>query len=570
MKKQWSVLKPDPDLIHKILNEINCYRLTATVLANRGIPSAKEAYRFLNPSLQNIRPPFAIKDMQIAVQRIYQAIMRNEEILIFGDYDVDGITATVMLFDFLSRIHARAMYYIPHRISEGYGLQTRHITEVALLNQIKLIITVDCGSGSQRAIEAARASGIDVIVSDHHRVSDPMPPAAAIVNPNRPDCTAGFENLAGVGVAYCLLICLRKYLRENNFWEAGTQPNLKDYCDLVAIGTIADMVPLIEENRVFVRAGLEKIGSNPRVGIKMLKESSRIQQDFIGAQDIAFRMAPRLNASGRISHADASIKLLLADNLDSASQTAQILNRMNAERQSIEKSMSEDIQTHLEQNAHLLNQSSIVLSHADWHAGVIGIVSSRIAKEYHRPVILISIKDGLGKGSGRSIPGFDMYQGLSKCSSLLEGFGGHSMAAGLKLDPKNIPEFQKQFEDIVGRTTDPKAFEPTLPIDAELNFDEISAALVDELESLSPFGAGNPEPLFFATGIKVTSEKIVGQNHRRMHLWQAQASKSFNAIQFNLKDLQALPSFFDQIAFRLGWNRWNGRKTIQLVIADTR
>jgi len=571
MKKHWQLLQPDIGSVKKISNALKCNPIIASILINRNIVSVEDAFDFLNPSFNNMRPPFSIKGINTAVSRIYSAIINNEKILIFGDYDVDGITATTILLEFFSYIGTNAYYYIPHRIKEGYGLQKNHITDYALPKGINLIITVDCGSSSYDAVKAAQRLGIDVIITDHHRITDRPPHAFAVVNPKRTDCTSGLDNLAGVGVAFYLLICLRKHLRDNSFWHNLPEPNLKNLCDLVALGTIADMVPLVDENRILVNAGLEKIYTGERNGMKALVEECKLKAPLADTDDIAFKLAPRLNAPGRIDHAKTAVELLTAKHLDMARQTAQTLNKLNIQRQVIEKELTDNILFYLNKNPHLLQKKTLVLSNQGWHEGILGIVASRLAKKFFRPVVLISTKDGIGKGSARSVPGIDLYDGLMACASDLENFGGHSMAAGLKLKDENINLFQENFEKVVKNMTKKINLVPVITIDYELNFDDISDTLIDDLEALKPFGAGNHEPLFTAKNIKVLSSKIVGENHRNMLLKQNSSSKGkgFNAIHFNIDKSKQLNDGFDKIAFRLRWNHWNGTKKAQIIIEET-
>ncbi len=576
MKKHWQILQPDTNSVEKISKSLKCSPVMASILVNLKISSPDDACAFLNPSLNNMRPPFSIKDMDAAVNRIYFAILNHEKILIFGDYDVDGITATTILCEFLGYTEADISYYIPHRIKEGYGLHTKHITDYAIPNKINLIITVDCGSSSNDAVKAARNAGIDVIITDHHEISGKSPDAVAVLNPKRHDCTSGFDGLAGVGVAFYLLICLRKHLRDNNFWGQKTEPNLKNYCDLVALGTVADMVPLVDENRLFVKTGLERINSGNRCGIKALEELSGITNRLSDTEDIAFRLAPRLNAAGRIDHASIAVDLLKSKQIEPARQIAVLLNNMNIKRQGIEKKILDEIDKYLEKNPHLLQNYALVLSdheeHHAWHEGVLGIVASKIVNKYFRPIVLIAVKNGIGKGSARSIPGFNIYKGLVSCSDHLEAFGGHSMAAGLKIKAEHIDIFQKSFENAVKQMTSPDSFLQTLNIDYELNFDDISDALINELEALKPFGTGNHEPVFMAKNIRVINSKIVGKNHRQMVLKQpdSRMNKTFNAIHFNIDNDNDLRENFDQIAFRLRWNHWNRKKTAQIVIEDVK
>jgi len=570
MKKHWQMHQPDPGVVEKLSRELNYHPIAAAVLVNRNIHTLTDAQSFLNTSLNNLRPPFSLQDMDAAVDRIHKAIINHEKILIFGDYDADGVTAVVILLNFLSYVGADVSYYIPHRISEGYSIQPRHISQYARPNQFDLIITADCGSGSHQAAEAANRFGIDMIITDHHNISEDIPPALAVINPKRHDCNAGLQNLAGVGVAFFLLVCLRTRLREIGYWNVRPEPNLKEYCDLVALGTVADMVPLIEENRILSKTGLELIKAGHRPGLTALLEASSIQNQSLSAEDIAFRLAPRLNAAGRMDHAARAVDLLIAKNTEAADKTARTLNLLNRKRQDLEKGILADIQRFIDSNPSLLRRRSLVLYRQGWHAGVLGIVASRMMHIYHRPVVLISLQEGSGKGSARGIEGINLYDALTACQPFLENFGGHAMAAGLLIREEKIADFQDAFEKEIQRTTSPEVLIPSLQIDSDLDFTAISDDLIDELELLMPYGVGNPEPLFLARNVKVVNSKIVGKSHRRMILSQASGytTATVPAIHFNTKDEDSKKFHFDQIVFRLHWNRWKGKKSAQIVVED--
>ncbi len=570
MKRKWRILQPDKKIVENISKAVNCSPLIAALLVNRGILSPKEAGDFLNISIDNIRHPFSIKDMDIAVSRIYKAIKYHEKILVFGDYDVDGVTSTALLMEFFRHAGADASYYIPHRTKEGYGLQKSHITGIAVPGRINLIITVDCGSSNHEAVKAAIDAGIDTVISDHHMVQEKLPEAIAVINPKRSDCASGFHDLAGVGVAFYLVICLRKFLRDMHFWEGCPEPNLKNLCDLIALGTVADMVPLTGENRIFTKTGLDLINSGSRTGISaLIKESGSNKYPF-DSEDIAFRLAPRINALGRIDHAMEGVELLLTDDPGIAGKIARQMNIMNAKRQNIERIIFDDILEYIDNNPDTLKHQSIVLSGQSWHEGVLGIVASKMVERFHRPVVLFADKDGLAKGSGRSISSFNLYEGLKACSKTLVGFGGHSMAAGLSIKTENFGLFMNEFENTVINTAHPEDSFPLISIDNELGFDDINSKLIDEIETLKPFGAGNPEPVFLARNVTVISSEIVGENHRRMLLGQSlgREEKIYNAIHFNVDPDLDENNYFEEMAFRLRWNRWNGNKSIQLVIEN--
>jgi single-stranded-DNA-specific exonuclease len=567
MKRNLNILKPDLKVVDNICKTINCSFFFASILANRKIVSPKDLSDFLDISLDNLRNPFSIKDMDTAVKRIYSALSENEKILVFGDYDVDGVTSTALLMEFFRHTGADISCYIPHRTKEGYSIQESHIHEIAVPRGINLIITVDCGSSSHDAVKAASDSGIDVIITDHHIIPEQLPEATALVSPKRDDCSSGLDNLAGVGVAFYLIMSLRKYLRDMNFWNSRPEPNLKNLCDLIALGTIADMVPLLGENRIFVKTGLDLINSGNRIGISALIKAAGSNKYPIDSEDIAFRLAPRINALGRVDHAGDAVELLLTDDPDTAGRIAQRMNLMNSNRQTIEKRIFDQIMEYIDNNPAILESRSIVLSHAGWNEGILGIVASRMVEKFNRPVVLFAEKDDFAKGSARSVPGFNLYEGIMACSGLLDTFGGHSMAAGIKIQIQNIAKFREEFEKIAGDGM--KGAPPLNDIDCEISFDEIDDKFTDEIETLKPFGAGNPEPLFLSRNVTVLSSDFVGGNHRKMALSQnGSGGKIINGIHFNIDRHLSENNFFETIVYKLRWNRWNGNKSIQIIIED--
>lgn len=570
MEKRWHILTPAPAVVAALRKSLGCHPVMAAVLANRHLESPEQAQSFLNASLSQLRPPTELKDLEPAVVRMARAVTSGETVLLFGDYDVDGTTATAVLFEFLKACGASVTYYIPHRLKEGYGLQVRHVSEVVVPRRTALLITVDCGSGSYAAVEAARAAGVDVIITDHHTIGDRLPDALAVINPKRRDCTAGLDQLAGVGVAFCLALALRKHLRNLGFWKNRAEPNMRFLCDMVALGTIADMVPLLDENRILAKTGLELISSGRRPGLVALRDAAGISNRPADSEDVAFRLSPRLNAAGRIDHAGLAVDLLITDRLDTARQIAMTLNTLNANRQDIEREMLADVQDMIARQPELLESRTLVLAHSAWHEGVLGIVASRVMDRYYRPVVLIALKGGSGRGSARCIPGIDLYACLDACHTHLEELGGHRQAAGLRIASAKLPAFRQAFEEAVCRVSEPDLFIPTLTVDAELDLSEISQELIDQLETLRPFGAGNPEPLFMARDIAVVSSSWVGQHHRRMMLRQASgpAQQTFRAIHFHADAHSEPPHRFGRLAFKLRWNRWNGSRTVQLVIVE--
>ncbi|MBW1650023.1 MAG: single-stranded-DNA-specific exonuclease RecJ [Deltaproteobacteria bacterium] len=570
MKTNWEILQPDINAVHTISKIVKCGQTLATILVNRNLLRKDNIISFLNPSLNNLGSPFEIKDMDKAVKRIATAVQNSEKILIFGDYDVDGITATAIVYEFLKKAGADIIFYIPHRIKEGYSIKKENI-DYAQKEGVNLIITVDCGSNGFEAAEEAKKAGIDIIITDHHEMPEIFPNAYAIVNPKRKDCNAGFEYFAGVGVAYYLIISLRKYFRDINFWNKSKQePNLKKICDLVAIGTVADIVPLINENRIFVKIGLENINTQARLGIKKLIKISKINGGKIDAEDISFKLAPRLNAAGRMDSAHYAVRLLTAKDDTTAGNIADSLNQLNIMRQNTEKKALDKIFAYIKQTPDILKRKSLVLVNRDWHEGIIGIMASRIAKKFKRPAVLIALNENFGKGSARSIPGIDIYEAFKKCAGYLDDFGGHPMAAGMKIKIDNIKSFKEHFEKTITGLLSCQKPVADIIIDRKITFADINSQLITELEILKPFGSANPEPLFIAENVSIAKHWIVGKTHKKMLLKDetCKNGRIIQAIQFNI-DIEDLDkNKFDYIIFSLSFNRWNGNNSIQLQIKD--
>ena len=568
MHAKWKILQPDPLLVQKIQKNLNCHPITARVLANRKITSAAQASDFFQPTLDTLPSPMLLNGINAAARRIRNALGNRERILVFGDYDVDGVTATALMVDFLRNVGADVIAHIPHRTDEGYGLQPKHINQIAAPRQVSLIITVDCGSSSHEAVDAAKRFGIDVIITDHHNMETP-PDAVAVVNPKsvgQPDELAG---LAGVGVAFYLAIALRMVLREHGWWRTQDEPNLKVQTDLVALGTIADMVPLTGVNRVLAKTGIKQLNMCTRPGIEALRSACNIPQGMVRSEDIAFRMAPRINAAGRMSHARIALDLLNAQSPDAACELAQTLTQLNQRRQATEQQIYDQIVRCMETRKDLLERKTLLLADEKWNPGVLGIVAARLSSLYHRPVVLVATNNGIGKGSGRSVPELDLFTALSRCNHLLEKFGGHRLAAGLTVCAENIRSLQAAFEQAVAQLMPDHELTPELEIDSEIQFNQIDSRLIDELEHLEPFGVDNPPPVFLARDVHVISAAIVGQRHRRMSLCQSQTEcLSVDAIHFNLAKDAPRAASFAQLAFRLQWNRHRGGKRIQLIIED--
>ncbi len=563
--------KKDKKTIDNLSSELNLSKVVATLLVNRGIRTVEQAKKFLNPSLSNLKDPFLLKDMQKAVERLWTAIKNNEKILIFGDFDADGITSTSLLVDFLNYIDADVSWYVPHRIKEGYGMQEMHI-DFAVKQNIDLIITVDCGSSSHEAVKNATAEDIDIIITDHHEIADPMPVCTAIINPKREDCSSGLSHLAGVGVAFYLLMALRKFLRAKNFWTQVDEPNLLDYCDLVALGTIGDMVPLRDENRILSIHGLKVIQKGKRLGLKTLIDVSRIRLENLDSDDIGFRIIPRINAAGRLSHARICVNHLTSKEMVSSVKTSALLDELNQKRQKIEQEIVKDIEQKIEQNKKLLNKKILILWDKNWNSSVLGIAASRLARKYSKPVILISALRDPYVGSCRSIASIDIHSILSKHTQLLEKFGGHSMAAGVTIKKDNIEKFARNIENYMDINFAPEDFKKSFKIDFAISLHEITFELAKEISMLRPFGTDNPEPVFSCENVKVVSSMIIGTNHRKMILLDANKKNDndkngIEALQFNIQNTEDLPLFYKKIVFKIKENKFK-RSSSQIIIEN--
>jgi len=564
---QWRIIDSgNKDIENSFSKEFGIHPIISQIIANREILGVDDARRYLNPSLNDLHSPLLMKDMKIGIQRLLKAIYSHEEILIYGDYDADGITSVVILYMFLKKVTPNVAYYIPDRIREGYGLKNQAI-ELFKKNNVKLIITVDCGISDHEQIAYARSLGIDTIVLDHHEISDTLPPAVANINPNRRDCPFPFKGLAAVGIAYNFLIALRGSLRKEGFWKNAQHPNLKEYLDIVALGTIGDIAPLIDENRIFAKIGLELITEGKRPGIKALKEVSGIDRYVIDSYKASFCLIPRINAAGRIASPLDAVELLLSEDLDSARVLADKLDGYNRRRQSMEKIILNEILDKISKIKEIENKSAFVFASDKWHPGVVGIVASRIVDLFNRPSFVISIQNGLGKGSGRSISDFNIYDGIKQCSSLLTSYGGHCHAAGITIKEEDIDEFASFLDDIIRQKLRTSDLASQTIIDSECQFQDINLNLINQMQMLAPFGSKNPEPVLCARNIKVLSPTIVGNNHLKMRL--ASSGVSCDSIWFAMGNhLQTVTGANIDAAFTPQINQWNGGSDIQLKMKD--
>ncbi|MBP6914582.1 MAG: single-stranded-DNA-specific exonuclease RecJ [Smithellaceae bacterium] len=564
---QWKLKNSVNKKIEYSLNkEFGVSAIISQVLANRNLTDLDSARRYLYPSLNELHSPFLMKDMKKGIMRLLRAIYNKEKIVIYGDYDADGITSVVILFKFLNELPSSVSYYIPDRLDEGYGLKKPVIDKFKREN-VSLIITVDCGVSDIEQIAHAQMLGIDTIVLDHHEISASLPCAAATINPNRSDCNFPFKDLAGVGIAYNFLIALRGALRKEGFWENENYPNLKEYLDIVALGTIGDIAPLIDENRIFTKIGLELLTEGKRPGIKALKEVSGIDGQIIDSYKASFCLIPRINAAGRIASALDAVQLLLTDNIDEARTLAAKLDEYNRRRQSLEKNILNEIIEKIGQAHDWKKLNALVFASENWHPGVVGIVASRLVDLFNRPAFVISLNNGIGKGSGRSISEFNIHQGLKQCASLLLSYGGHYRAAGISIKEDNIDEFSDLLNEIIRNSVDSQSIISQTMIDAECQLSDINLKLINEMEMLAPFGCNNPEPILCARNIKVSSPTIVGNNHLKMKL--SSKGISHDSIWFSMGEfLPALSGAHLDVAFTPQINYWNGTSDIQLKMKD--
>jgi single-stranded-DNA-specific exonuclease len=577
-EKQWQLRPRNQEIQQLLSNQLGISPLLCQLLASRNITTPEAAEIFLSPTLSNLHSPFLMKDMEKAVQRICSAVRDRELISLYGDYDVDGITGTSLLFLFLKKLGANVSYFIPDRREEGYGLHKNSLEHLKKQGT-QLIITIDCGISDAEQVLFARQEGIDVIITDHHQVPDVLPAAYAIVNPKQNDCTFPFDALAGVGVVFKLLMALRKTLRDQGFFTGCSVPNLRDYLDLVALGTIADIVPLIDENRILVKYGLQELTQGKRRGIKALKEVCGLTAVTITSHLVAFRLAPRINAPGRMSRATRSVELLITDDDGKAREIALLLEDENKKRQQVESRIVREACTLVEADHRFKERQSIVLGAPLWHSGVIGICASRLLDKYMKPSILIACDEekGIGKASARSSESFHLYEGLKACSHLLRSFGGHHSAAGLTIGLENIEAFRVLFEKVVSEQIGDEHSVPFIAIDAEVSLCDISETLVQEISLLEPFGLCNPEPTFSSLAFDSYRSQMVGKGHLKLKI--TENSRYYDAIGFNLAErffslIQEDPDISLQekkrvrIAFIPQMNDWQGRRSVQLKIKD--
>ncbi len=561
----WNIPYITPHLPNQLSNKLNIHSSIAKILLNRGLKDEKSITKFINPRLSNIYNPFEIKDMEKAVERTLQAIKNSEKILIYGDYDVDGVTSTVLLTKTLTLLGSSPSFYIPHRIDEGYGLNQLAIGNI-LKKKVDLIITVDCGISSFEEIKFINDNKVDIIVTDHHQPDDTLPDAYAIINPNREDDTYPFSQLAGVGVTYKFCHAL---LKKSNFPEDKAKQFLRSHLDIVAMGTVADIVPLIDENRIFVKHGLQQIPNTNNIGLSELLKLLSLNNKTIDTFSIGYIIAPRLNAAGRTSHSKISVEFLLTEDKIKGRKLSLVLDNFNKERKLIEETiLKEAIKNIEDEEIHLKNK--IIITHSDnWHLGVIGIVASKLVDTYNRPVIILQKQENELKGSARSINSFNILNAIHHCKHILIRYGGHRYAAGLTLEYKNLKEFISLINEYADENLKDTDLTQELNIDCEIPFSEIDTKLLKDLTMLEPFGTGNPEPIFTTNHITILTEpKLLKDKHIKLLLKQGNCT--FPAIGFSMpeKYQQITKAKTIDIAFTPKFDYYNRQQSIQLILKD--
>lgn len=561
-RQRWRPYPSQPELVRDVSRRHQVPELVAQILLNRGLAQAGEIDSFLDPSLNRLLPPGGLQDLPSAAARLVQALEKGETIAIYGDYDVDGLTATALLRHFLESLGAAVISYIPNRLNQGYGLHESALSELARRAQV--VVTVDCGISNASEARVARDLGLDVIITDHHEVPATLPPAIAILNPKRPDCGYAFKELAGVGVALNLALGLRAYLREIGWFGRRPEPNLKAYLDLVALGTAADVVPLAGVNRILVSQGLKVLAKSRRPGIEALKAVTHLEDRPVSLREVVFRLAPRLNAAGRMGQAQAALELLLTEDRDKARQLAGALDRLNRERQSLEAKIIRDAEAQILQQG-FGNRPALVLVGEDWHPGVIGIVAAKLAERFFRPVALLTLKNGVGRGSARSVEAFDLYKGLTSCQEHLLQFGGHAAAAGFTLAPDRVGDFRQAFEATVLQELGSEPKRPELAVDAVVTLAELDDEFFFHLDRLRPFGQGNPEPVLACLSAQLVDSWVVGEKHLKLKL--ASEGRIMTAIAFDQASLHPLRGCYD-VAFGTRLNFFQGRNQPELRVLD--
>jgi single-stranded-DNA-specific exonuclease len=575
MKFRWSPAPPQPLLAGQLASQLKISPLLAQCLLNRGFSEPSIIQNFLQPRLKNLADPFLLPNMDAAVVRLLRAREQDESLVIFGDYDVDGVTSTALLLEVLRLLGWRVDFYLPSRMDEGYGLSADGVENCLKKFPTTLLLAVDCGSTAVDTIASLRARGVDTIVLDHHQVSSPAPGAVALVNPqlapdigNRKSEIGNFQELCSAGLAFKLAHALVKRGREINL-PGTAEFDLRPLLDLAALGTIADIVPLVGENRILVSAGLERLNQTDRPGIVALKKVAQ-SPEKLGAYEVGFQLAPRLNAAGRLESAEDALRLLLAKSSGEAMPLAQNLDSRNRERQKIERGIVEEVSGMIRSKFNPQTDFVIVEGQLLWHIGVVGIVASRVLQEFYRPTIIIGGEGGEWRGSGRSIAGFDLAAALRECDDLLLRHGGHAMAAGLSIAPDKIDLLRQRLNELARRALKPEDLQPPLRLDAEAGLEEMNFETLGELDRLKPTGQGNPAVQFFARNLSHQRPlQRIGAGKQHVKMWVTDGLATHEAVWWNGGE-KSLPVGKFDLAFAPQINHFNGNRTVQLKVLDWR
>ncbi len=576
MEKRWVIKETgDRDLVKNLAQQLNIDQNPAELLVQRGISTFDEAKAFFRPSLTDLHDPYKMKDMRVAIDRIKTAIKNDQKILVYGDYDVDGTSAVALVYTFLHKFYDQLDFYIPDRYIEGYGISFKAI-DFAAENRFSLIIALDCGIKAVEKVQYANQKGVDFIICDHHRPGNELPPACAVLDPKRADCPYPYKELSGCGIGFKLI---QAYAQSNNI----PFDDLTQYLDLVVVSIASDIVDITGENRILAYYGLKLMNIKPRPGLEAILRYSSLQKKSNGngegffnkeltITDLVFLVGPRINAAGRIESGRNSVRLLICEELEEALQLGETIDNYNTERKNLDTLATQQAIEMIEQDEHLKNSKSTVIFNRDWHKGVIGIVASRLTEHYYRPTIVLTLSGELITGSARSVKDFDLYDAVDSCSNLLEHFGGHKYAAGLSLKPENLQAFIDRFEQVVTEKLNGKELVPEIEIDTNLPLSNINSRFYNVLRQFSPFGPGNPSPLFRTEGIiDAGGSRIVGKNHIKLYVVHPEISGGpFSAIAFQQGDHfdkieKGIP--FD-ICYFLEENEWNGNVSLQLNIKD--
>ena len=557
MIKKWQIYETDSQKVQELIDKYNLNLLLATILVNRNILETENLEKFLKPTRNDFHDPFLMPDMEIAVERILKAIENKEKIIIYGDYDADGITSITVLKSFFKDIGVEVSSYIPNRLEEGYGLNKPAVKKI-VDDKYNLMITVDCGISAIEEIDYANSLGIETIVTDHHEVGEKLPNALAIVDAKRKDNMYPCRDLAGVGVVFKLIqaLSIKLNLKEESYLK---------YLDIVCIGTISDIVPLVDENRVIAKLGLMLVNQTKNLGLKSLLMSSGYKK--IDSTTISFGVAPRINACGRMGHAEEALKLFLSNNLNEVQELTKKLNDYNVKRQDIEKRIYEEAVKQIEER-NLNKNNTIIVAGENWHHGVIGIVASKITEMYFKPSILLCNEGDESKGSGRSIPGFDLHDALMKCLDHIEKFGGHSMAIGITIKKSELEQFSQSLEN-VAKEEHTEEIVPIVQIDAKISLSDINKEMVESLNQLEPFGEGNKMPIFVIKNLKIDSIRALTEG-KHLKLTLREGNNMVNAIGFNMGSLAEEYKIGDKIdvAGMLEINSFNGVDSVQINLKD--